>query len=172
MVLVVVPGTQVHRITLAAVLGQAEDVDEEPQAFVEFGCQQLDVPKVRDLVQGRPRGRRVLRTRHGHLRGNTVPSKSLRAVRTTPDRITVGGPLLRFSSISTWTCPVGCSMSNRVWPGVSAARSAPAAPSSVTAVATLAAPSTPIESWTRTGMKVRVHIVPPSAGAATSETFG
>ncbi len=39
-------------------------------------------------------------------------------------------------------------------------------------MATLTAPSTPIESCTRTGMNVRVQIVPPSAGAARSETFG
>ena len=40
------------------------------------------------------------------------------------------------------------------------ARSLPTAPGSMTAVPTLTAPSTPIDSCTRTGMKVRVAIVP------------
>jgi len=40
------------------------------------------------------------------------------------------------------------------------------------AVATLIAPSTPIESCTRTGMKVLVQTVPPSAGGAIREIFG
>jgi hypothetical protein len=101
-----------------------------------------------------------------------VPSKSLRAVRTTPERITRGGWADWSSSTSTSRWPVGCSMSKRVCPGAMAARSLPAAPSSSSAVATLTAPSTPIASCTRTGMKVLVQIVPPSAGAATSEIFG
>jgi hypothetical protein len=42
----------------------------------------------------------------------------------------------------------------------------------MTAVPTLTAPSTPIDSCTRTGMKVRVLMVPPCRGGATSETFG
>jgi hypothetical protein len=40
------------------------------------------------------------------------------------------------------------------------------------AVPTLTAPSTPMDSCTRTGMKVRVLIVPPAAGGATREIFG
>ena len=63
-------------------------------------------------------------------------------------------------------------MSNRACPGLITARLAPAAPSIRSAVATLTAPSTPIESCTRTGMNVLVQIVPPSAGAAISEIFG
>jgi hypothetical protein len=63
-------------------------------------------------------------------------------------------------------------MSNLVWPGLMTARPSPAAPGSSSAVATLTAPSTPIDSCTRTGMKVLVQIVPPSAGAATSEILG
>ena len=50
--------------------------------------------------------------------------------------------------------------------------SCPTAPSSSTAVATLTAPSTPMDWCTRTGMKVRVQTVPPSAGGAMSETLG
>ena len=40
------------------------------------------------------------------------------------------------------------------------------------AVPTLTAPSTPIDWCTRTGMNVRVAIVPPCAGGATSEILG
>jgi len=40
------------------------------------------------------------------------------------------------------------------------------------AVPTLTAPSTPIDSCTRTGMNVLVEIVPPRAGGATREIFG
>ena len=46
-------------------------------------------------------GRRVLGAGHRDLRGKTVPSKSLRAVRTTPERITVGGWLVVSTSAST-----------------------------------------------------------------------
>src|ERR1700749_3255819 len=175
-VLVVVPGAQVHRVTLAAGLGHAEHLHEEPQALAHLGRQQLDVPEVRDLVQRRPRRRRRpgtdLRACHRDLRGKTVPSKSLRAVRTTPERTTRGGWLARSTSVSTSSWPAGCSMLNRVCPGLITARSAPAAPGSSSAVATLTAPRTPIESCTRTGMKVLVQILPPAPGAATSEIFG
>ena len=78
-----------------------EHLHEEPQALAEPGRQQLDVPEVRDIVQRRPRRRRVLRAGHRDLRGKTVPSKSLRAVRTTPERITVGGWLVVSTSAST-----------------------------------------------------------------------
>src|SRR5690348_14240287 len=174
-VLVVVPGAQVHRVALAAGLGHAEHLHEEPQALAHLGGQQLDVAEVRDIVQRRPRRRRAgtdLRACHRDLRGKTVPSKSLRAVRTTPERITRGGWLAWSTSVSTSSWPAGCSMPNRVCPGLITARSAPAAPGSRSAVATLTAPRTPIESCTRTGMNVLVQIVPPSAGAATSEIFG
>src|ERR1700760_514076 len=173
--LVVVPGTQVHRVALAAGLGHPEHLHEEPQALAYLGGQQLDVAEVRDIVQRRPRRRRRAGTDchcHRDLRGKTVPSKSLRAVRTTPERITRGGWLAWSPSVSTSSWPAGCSMPNRVWPGLITARSAPAAPGSSSAVATLTAPRTPIESCTRTGMNVLVQIVPPSAGAATSEIFG
>src|SRR6202011_5601200 len=106
-VLVVVPGAQVNRVALAAGLGQAEHLHEEPQALAQFGRQQLDVPEVRDIMQRRPRRRRpripdmVLRACHRDLRGKTVPSKSLRAVRTTPERITLSGWLAWSTSAST-----------------------------------------------------------------------
>ena len=102
-----------------------------------------------------------------------MPSKSLRAVRTTPERSTAGGDVVVSSSTSTWSAPLGCSMLSRWFPGVVTARSLPTAPGSMTAVATLTAPSTPMDSCTRTGMKVRVLIVPPGAfGGATSEILG
>ncbi|MGH3218301.1 MAG: hypothetical protein ACRDPY_06155 [Streptosporangiaceae bacterium] len=63
-VLVVVPRAQVDGVALAAVLGQAEDVHEESQARLGLSSQQLDVPDVPDVMPWRPRGRRVLRTRH------------------------------------------------------------------------------------------------------------
>src|SRR6201989_3283351 len=174
--LVVVPGAQVHRVALAAGLGHAEHLHEEPQALAHLGGEQLDVAEVRGAVQRRPRRRRRagtdLRACHRDLRGKTVPSKSLRAVRTTPERTTRGGGLAWCTSVSTSSWPAGCSMPNRVWPGLITARSAPAAPGSRSAVATLTAPRTPIESCTRTGMNVLVQIIPPSAGAAMSEIFG
>ena len=45
-------------------------------------------------------------------------------------------------------------------------------PGSTQAVATLTAPKTPMASWTRCGMKVRVQIAPPSRGAAISVILG
>ena len=57
-------------------------------------------------------------------------------------------------------------------PAGGAASSAPAAPGIASAVTTLIAPSTPIDVCGRTGMKVRVLIVPPSRGAATSVVLG
>jgi hypothetical protein len=63
-------------------------------------------------------------------------------------------------------------MVNRAWPGVSAASAAPTAPGVAMAVATPIAPSTPMASCTRTGMNVRVQIVPPASGGATRVTFG
>ena len=111
MVLVVVPGAQVDRVAFAARLGQAEHLHEEPQALAELGRQQLDISEVGNIVQRRPGRRRVLCRRvlcrrdlgagHRDLRGKTVPSKSLRAVRTTPERITVGGWLVVSTSAST-----------------------------------------------------------------------
>ena len=54
----------------------------------------------------------------------------------------------------------------------SRASSAPAPPGSSMAVATVTAPSTPMEVCGRTGMNVRVPIVPPSRGALTRVVLG
>lgn len=99
-----------------------------------------------------------------------MPSKSLRAVRTTPERSTRGGVAAVSRSASTVRAPLGCSISSRG--PVTRASDAPTAPGARTAVPTLTPPSTPIEVWTRTGMKVRAAIVPPWRGGATSETLG
>lgn len=56
--------------------------------------------------------------------------------------------------------------------GGGSARSWPTAPSISTAVATVTAPSTPIEVCISSGMNVRVLISPPSRGGATSVVFG
>ena len=48
-VLVVVPAAQVHRVAATGALGHPHDVDEEVEALVGLGCQQLEVGKMREI---------------------------------------------------------------------------------------------------------------------------
>jgi hypothetical protein len=97
--------------------------------------------------------------------------EELAAVRTTPERSTDGGVTEGSSSTSTWRAPAGCLTDRRGVPSRTA-RSWPTAPGVTIAVPTLTAPSTPIDSCTRTGMNARVLTVPPCAGGAAREIFG
>ena len=93
-VLVVVPGAQVDRVALAAGLGQPEHLHEEPQALSGSGVSSSMCPRWATSCSGGrvgPPRRNDLRACHVNLRGKTVPSKSLRAVRTTPERRTTSG---------------------------------------------------------------------------------
>ena len=98
------------------------------------------------------RGRRV-------AAGKAVPSNSLRAVRTTPERTTRGGGDRRRRRRRR---PAGDRSGARRRParcpaGQSSVSSWPTAPGSSMPVTTLTAPRTPIEVCGCTGMKERVH---------------
>ena len=49
---VIVPGTQVNRVTFAAAFGHPHDVDEESDAFFGFRGKKLQVPQVSDVSYG------------------------------------------------------------------------------------------------------------------------
>src|SRR6266700_3004981 len=178
-VLVVVPGAQVDRVAAGPVLGEAEHLGEEPQALVRLRGEQFRVGEVGYLMQQGHRASSQARSAvvpvAGRGPGKTIPSKSLRAVRTTPARRTAGGSAEVSSSTSTVRWPVGCSTSTSCPPPAGSASSAtevPTPPGSSSAVATLTAPSTPIAVCGRTGMNVLVQIVPPSRGELTRVVLG
>ena len=77
------------------------------------------------------------------------------------------------TSSSTLNSPVGCSTEMVLTsPSGTVATSFATDPSSTHAVATVTAASTPIASWHTCGMKLRVAMLPPWLGLATSVIFG
>ena len=138
-----VPGAQVHAVDAVQVARQHLADFPEPD--------QADAPRLG----------------HGPLQAlagtNTVPCISLRAVRSSAERFTVTLLPVTVTSISTVKNPVGCSISRRLQPRArgKAATCAATEPGVTQAVATLTAPSTPMASCTRCGMKVRVSMAPP-----------
>ena len=116
----------------------------------------------------------IVAFRSGSRAGKTTPSISLRAVRMMPARPTSSVPsAANVTSIEASNVPVGCSTDDRPRSAPAlAAREAAGEPGSRAAVATDTAPSTPIASWQRWGMNVRVLRSPPSRGGATSVSLG
>ena len=80
--------------------------------------------------------------------------------------------MLVSGSTPTSNVPVGCSTFSGAPGSGSTASSWPTASSISSAVATVTAPSTPIEVCGRSGMNVRVLMMPPARGGATSVVFG
>ena len=101
------------------------------------------------------------------------PRTSLRAVRRTAAFETRSTPSSTDTFIITLVSPEGCSTDTSFSaPSGTRARARAVEPGSTHAVATLTAPSTPMEAWQRWGMKVRVAMAPPARGGAARVIFG
>src|SRR5690606_29695670 len=122
---------------------------------------QIGGERLSDFAEAEQANARIGRHRCHTLAGTkTSPLMSLRLVRSRAERSTFTPPSSVRSFRSTVKKPVGCSTSMRSSSPALCARAMSAAtePGRAHAVATLTAPSTPIDSCTRCGMNVRVAI--------------